>query len=97
MKVNFNLRVQQVRRRGLAGDQRNMLVQRLGMKEIHIKLQVRGGISVGDFVIVAPVKVMSLTTLATHHQRVLAQIFVHRGGATFLHQTTIGKQQKQLV
>ena len=87
MKVNFNLRVQQVRRRGLARDQGNMLVQCLRVKEVHIKLQMRGGVGVGDLVIVAPVKVVRLPTLATYHQRVLAEIFVHRGGAAFLHNT----------
>jgi len=84
-KINDNYsRVQQVRRRRFASDQRNVLVQRLGVKEIHVELQVRGGIAVGDFVVVAPVKVVGLSTLAAHHEGVLAEIFVHGGGAAFL-------------
>ncbi len=76
--------VQQVRGRALARDEGAVLVQHVRLEVVHVVRVVRREVLLGDGVIVPPVEVVRLASLALKNEGMLANVLVKRGCAAFL-------------
>lgn len=61
-----------------------MGLQHIFLKEIHIIVAMACNIIHRKVVIKTPIKVVSLSSLALHHERMLTEVLIERGCPSFL-------------